>query len=326
MTATDTAIDNYMLHLELEPDSMKKPVRDLDPTELAEAFSWIISGDIVVLRGGDAARRALFRVDKTGNVSSALLRHDANGRPTHRLVSPLPKLSFATNRFNGIELLYVAGFSKDKAAITSKQIPQDVDPRNLIFLYKLTNMLVDRFSATAMLHIGMVFDPARSEDAHKQGRATDFAGILSPDGELTVEKHWTGQPVVMPSDFNGIKAGAVLPNWPKGFGDTRFRLDSSFALNLNASLDPPRARRLFQSVYDIAVEEITSGGSTSTIGRDSKAIVHPDHPTSSEGKNGREAHHDHMHMQIGPTGDENGPAVHPLTIDMRASPEYLRWT
>jgi hypothetical protein len=87
---------------------------------------------------------------------------------------------------------------------------------------------------------------------------------------------------------------------PVGTGATHFRLDDAPGRELE--------RDFFRAVCEFIAgqwQDLSSSpdaaAAPSAIGAHS-FIMHPDHPTSKPGtKNGREAHQNHIHMQIGVT-------------------------
>jgi hypothetical protein len=117
----------------------------------------------------------------------------------------------------------------------------------------------------------------------------------------------------MPVDWTSpagkrIPRGEKLPDWPAHFKQTTFRLDPSNP-HLDPMLNPDLARQVFYSAYQHAITEGTDNrsGVMSEIGASSSFVFHPDHPTSNpdpKAKGGREAHWQHLHMQVGPTGPE----------------------
>jgi hypothetical protein len=100
-----------------------------------------------------------------------------------------------------------------------------------------------------------------------------------------------------------LSSGSRLSGSPSG-GVAPDRLDDPDA--------DPFARDFFQQVYDFITSEWQdrtdqpdeADGPTS-IGERS-FIMHPDHPATAPGTpHGREAHRNHVHMQIGVTGTES---------------------
>jgi hypothetical protein len=182
--------------------------------------------------------------------------------------------------------------------------PDRLDPRNALALVRLCQWLKEQFNVVELYHLGISggdvgVDGHPRTDCHGQGRAVDFMGVkaVADDGEewtLTVKDAW------------GTVSTAATPggDWPLGTGsDTFYRLDDEDA--------DPFVRDFWSSVYEFIASEWqdrTDGpdglDTPTTIGERS-FIMHPDHPATSPGTaHGREAHKNHIHMQIGPTGTE----------------------
>jgi hypothetical protein len=113
----------------------------------------------------------------------------------------------------------------------------------------------------------------------------------------------------MPVDWKDPKTGKVLARgtklagWPTGFELTNHRLDPVTNPYLDPDLTPDLAGPLFEDVYDLAAQECMDTRDKAMpptmIGHLSRLILHPDHHHSDPtGKSGREAHHNHMHIQV----------------------------
>ncbi len=180
----------------------------------------------------------------------------------------------------------------------SPAAPDFLDPRNALALVRFCQFLSDEFGATDMFHLGISGDASRQRiDCHGQGRAVDFAGAARRVGDgddfsLTVLTDW------------GSANTPLTPggDWPPGTGsNTSYRLDGQGTF----------AESFFRNVYDfIAGEwqdrsENADGADTSTSIGEVSFVMHPDHPATAPGTpHGREAHKNHIHMQIGKTGTE----------------------
>lgn len=173
--------------------------------------------------------------------------------------------------------------------------PDALDARNALALVRLCQWLRDNYGVHTLYHLGISGDSTGARtDCHGQGRAIDFVGVAGRvqdiDYGLTVLDNWA---VDTPATPGG--------DWPPGTGsNTHYRLDEP-------GQDPFTAQ-FFRDTYDFITGEWQdhSSGPTdvggSVIGEGS-FVMHPDHPSTSPGTpHGREAHKNHLHMQIGVTG------------------------
>jgi hypothetical protein len=180
--------------------------------------------------------------------------------------------------------------------------PDRMDPRNALALVRFCEWLSANHGVTELYHLGIVTEVDQHgnprTDCHGQGRAVDFVGvkIAFEDGTeivRTVLDDW------------GTVSTALTPGgtWPDGTGrDTSFRLDA-------ADAPDPGARDFFRSAYEFIAtqwqdrtDDPDPEDTPSAIGERS-FIMHPDHPATAPGTpHGREAHRNHIHMQIGVTG------------------------
>jgi hypothetical protein len=173
--------------------------------------------------------------------------------------------------------------------------PDALDARNALALVRFCQWLRDNFGVHTLYHLGISGDSTGARtDCHGQGRAIDFVGVAGnfQDVEygLTVLDNWS-------VDTPATPGGA----WPDGTGsNTHYRLDEP-------DQDPFTAQ-FFRDAYDFITGEWQDHGSGpddvggSAIGEGS-FVMNPDHPTSAPGTpHGREAHQNHLHMQIGVTG------------------------
>lgn len=194
---------------------------------------------------------------------------------------------------------------------TSPAAPDRLDPRNALALVRFCQFLVDSFGATDLFHLGISGGGVNQDgtpriDCHGQGRAVDFAGVTMPVNgtptKITVLNHW-----------GNVGTGATPGgNWPAGTGsDTHFRLDEADASPLGNPDGDAVVADFFRRVYDFIAQEWQDRSdnpdpaeASTSIGERS-FIMHPDHPATAPGTpHGREAHKDHLHMQIGKTGTE----------------------
>ncbi|MEU8580238.1 peptidoglycan-binding domain-containing protein [Streptomyces abikoensis] len=175
-----------------------------------------------------------------------------------------------------------------------------LDIRHVVGLVRLALHLSSTWGVTEVHHAG-IGDPSRN-DCHGNGRAIDFVGVvgsrLGAPFHLTVFNDWKNHSVPDLDD----PAKPRRPDWPPVTRRLEFRLLSLPGVD-------PLARDFFADLYAWVAgeyQDMTDGprqiDPPSAIGKASR-IMTPDHPTSAPGeRNGREAHHSHMHWQVGPTG------------------------
>jgi hypothetical protein len=197
----------------------------------------------------------------------------------------------------GVVVRYLPSGSKNVGTPASANAPDRLDPRNALALVRLCSWLHDSYGCTELYHLGVDGDGSgQRTDCHGQGRAIDWVGakgVLDGTGyTLTVSDDWGT--VDTPATPGGV--------WqPVGTNATHFRLDDAPGHEF--------ARDFFRALYSFVTgqwQDSSSGpdpaGPAGEIGRRS-FVMNPDHPTSKPGtKNGREAHQNHLHMQIGVTG------------------------
>jgi len=177
----------------------------------------------------------------------------------------------------------------------SAAAPDALDARNALALVRFCSWLRDTWGVHTLYHLGISGDATGARtDCHGQGRAVDFVGVAGAiegsEYALTVLDNWS---VDTPSTPGGA--------WPDGTGgNVHYRLDDEGS-------DPGTAQ-FFRDAYAFIVGEWQDLGSGpddvggSSIGG-SSFVMNPDHPTSAPGTpHGREAHNNHLHMQIGVTG------------------------
>ncbi len=280
-------------------DLINTPARDLTRAQAIQIIIWLLAWGKFTLRNRDE----LFVVKSDGTIIVA---------------GTDKKIHVANATIEGVQFRYLTYIDKKGFKKTTVQNMANQDPRMIVFDWKLARMLSLNFNANVIYHIGFIFEASRN-DCHGQGRALDFAGAAGPDFDLTVAGDWSGQPVTLQNDYRDPKTGTTLargtklPDWPPApFRDVYFRLDSSINPNLDAAKQYDQAFDLFGQVYDLAADECTdtsdASKSPTRIGPDSSFILHPDYPVSVPGTpHGREAHWQHMHMQVGPTGTETSP-------------------
>lgn len=181
--------------------------------------------------------------------------------------------------------------------------PDRLDARNALAFVRFCQWLKASYGVHTLYHLGVSGGGVTSSgkprvDCHGQGRAVDFVGVAGDfpsEGEqipftLTVTDNWS---VDTPATPGG--------SWPEGTGaNVHYRLTEPEA--------DPFAAQFFQDVYAFVAAEWQDqspgpddpGGTTIET---ASFIMNPDHPHSAPGTpNGREAHANHMHWQIGVTG------------------------
>ena len=247
---------------------------------------------------------------------------DAGCKLAHPLVGERVGIS---SQVHGVDYLHIdnAIMPQSKAAITTSAQPLLLlDVRNAVALWRLARLLHSNYSATGIFHIGISgADPSSRNDCHGQGRAVDFGGVIgadptSGDYKMLVFHDWGVMQVL---DLNDPEPDLALKrrlpqgqNWPPGDRTLMYRLNPL----------PPGgsdlARRMFQDVYNFAVAQYNDKTATATQTEDASVIggggrvMNPDHHDSNPGgSSGREAHINHIHMQIGSTGSVPAPSIEP---------------
>ena len=196
----------------------------------------------------------------------------------------------------GVVVRYLESGRRTDLTPSKGNAPDRLDPRHALALVRLCRWLATTWGATELYNLGAGGSPDR-HDCHGQGRAIDVVGVRgSFDGQdytLTVADDWGL--VDTPSTPGGT--------WqPLGTNQTHFRL---------LDVDHPFERDFFQALYDVAAGQWQDrssrpdpAGTPTAIGQRS-FIMNPDHHSSAPGQsNGREAHANHLHVQIGVTGSE----------------------
>jgi peptidoglycan hydrolase-like protein with peptidoglycan-binding domain len=256
------------------------PVRDLSkPAAVVEANSHAAMGHISLTPAPGIAP------------DGSLLLQDARGK--FAISSTVAGVEFKATQFGDRRLPSYAPVSAGLALL---------DIRHVVGLVRLALHLRSTFGVTEVHHCGISGDTVRT-DCHGNGRAVDFVGAVgvAPGGpfHLTVFNDWKMHSVPNLDD----RAKPRRPDWPPVTRQLEYRL-----------LDPAAdgfARAFFADLYAFVAgewQDRTDGPRQvdlpSAIGQGSR-IMTPDHPESSPGtKNGREAHHSHVHWQVGPTGTQ----------------------
>jgi hypothetical protein len=202
----------------------------------------------------------------------------------------------------GVVIRYLASGTAQSGQPSGGAAPDRLDPRNALALVRLCQWLSESFSVFELYHLGISGGGVDAQgnprrDCHGQGRAVDFVGVkytAEDDSEVTITVN----------DDWGTVSTAVTPggDWPPGTGsDVSYRLDDPDA--------DPVVSGFFRDLYQFIAsewqdrsDEPDPAGDETTIGERS-FIMHPDHPATAPGTpHGREAHRNHIHMQIGVTG------------------------
>jgi hypothetical protein len=218
---------------------------------------------------------------------------------------PDPKAQFTIpTTIAGVTFKYSGVGDRTQPTYQPKLKPMTgLDIRHVVGIVRMALHLSSKWGVTEFHHVGMGNEAGRT-DCHGQGRATDFLGVKGhrngADFHLTVFNDW--KLFNVPNLRNPTKPR--LPDWPPVSGPIEYRLAT------HPTVDP-FVRDFFADVYAWAQGEYqdrTEGPRQveppSAIGQGSR-IMTPDHPTSKPNtKNGREAHHSHMHWQVGPTGTQ----------------------
>jgi hypothetical protein len=240
---------------------------------------------------------------------------DANCKLTSPLVGQrvnmMPKVG-------DVDYLYVGVIpeTNDQVASRGQSLNlEQLDVRNGVGLYRLGQLLHDNYFASTIYHSGISGGGGRT-DCHGQGRAIDFDGAAGNKGTVTVYNDWGKMQVF---DMNDPETDPNLKRrlakgqpWPYVSETLMYRLDPV----------PPGgrdlARRVFQDVYNWAVTQYSDKTANSPqttpasrIGEGGRVMNADHHDSDKDGKNGREAHDGHMHMQIGETGTEPDPTIEP---------------
>jgi hypothetical protein len=241
----------------------------------------------------DTPARALT-VDQAREVLAAL---EAAGALTLKAASAPHWVSLADPVMHGVTFSYWQGGAPVASAL------RNLDPRNAVALARLAAWASSAYGVHTIVHIGVNGDDTGGRvDCHGQGRAIDIAGVFGPGaaGSLLVRRDWGERSVPNEADPSGPRPA----QWPTGSRALTYRL-------ADAPDADPAAVGFFRDLYAVVAGQWQDGGDTPTgpaptseIGTRS-FVMHPDHPSSSPtGKGGREAHIDHLHVQIGKTGTQ----------------------
>jgi len=164
--------------------------------------------------------------------------------------------------------------------------------RMLMVVYRLSSLIEQEYGTPAKVFHKGFKGAGGEENRHNRGLALDFAGAETPKGKWDVLDDW-GKETVLNS------MGGVNGKWPASTTTTRYRL------NINNPYDT--ACDFFVAIYNFAIEQCRDGSTTKQSMGAAGApwepastgfVIHPDHGTPGR-PDGRDAHQDHIHMDVG---------------------------
>jgi hypothetical protein len=314
------AIRQFISGCQLPPNAQTLRVRDLTWTQARDIVLAMVNLNYFQF---DDSVFSQFHVkrDHDGNIEVTPPSEPAANTGTAN--DSKGRFSIKPGIIRGVQFTYIDKFTTEhdiKKTVTHGSL-RLLDPRFLVLLAWLCEMLRNTWGVKTLYHLGFLGDTAHSQNnCHHWGRAFDFAGVGGEVGwgkyDITILKHWGKQPVTMPKDWGPLDhktkkpkfhKGQVLPQWPDHFEDTTYRLDPPsdpiefIAWVASRPANVAFASQVFRSVYNLAAEEAkdvdNKNAPPTAIGKDSRYIIHPDHHSTKL----RKAHIDHIHMQVGPT-------------------------
>lgn len=191
-----------------------------------------------------------------------------------------------------------------------------IQPRNAVGFYRLAKFLGrdSEWGVTTILHIS-VLSPGR----HSRGHCLDFSGVIGkvkagPFTGNTLDLHvqidWGAKPTPAVDNQGNVVSGKPPQfDYPRGqnFPKLPYRLAKVTGAD-------PMARDFFQQLYRWLSQEypVSSSQRPGTFGPPSSPppahpgaikglTIHPDYPdvnTPPDGKDGREAHNNHIHVEM----------------------------
>ena len=252
------------------PAALTTPVRDLTRVQARDIVIWL-------------HKEGKIRLQQAP-------RFDASCRVTSPTPSGRVKLDITVD---GVRYLYLSG----RRTVAQPRI-DNLDVRGAVLVARLAAQLKQDFGATEIHHMGIGHgNAAHPLDCHNTGRAMDFGGAAGEKDGVPWRAHvvtdWSAKPV--DAALRGTRA-----NLYRAGAHPTYRLRSAGGV----------VPAVFESVYRFATQNAQDttdrrgrNGTPTTIGASSKFIIHPDHPDTRL----RSQHQDHIHFNIGPTGEERSP-------------------
>ena len=177
----------------------------------------------------------------------------------------------------------------------------NLDVRLVVGLHRLATMLRSTWGVAEIHHLGIGQGRGKSNDCHNTGRAMDLAGASGVYGgspySVDVLADWGRQPVTMPDGLECLSLAGGLPghHLPAGRVNQHHR---PRAVPGRVRVRGPGVRRH----QPTAVRQRVPDGD-----RLVQPVHHPPRLPERGATWARPAHQNHMHFQIGPTGQEMSP-------------------
>jgi hypothetical protein len=267
--------------------SLDYPARQLTVSQALQVVDYLISqGDAGLQLASNAVDQANVTKMQTGNGETKKVVKAYRIKP---------------DIINGIQFKYLVSPTNAKVV----GFLDNVDPRMIVFLYKMTTWLRDTWgpdnycTVTEVHHIGIGHgNPAHLFDCHNTGRALDLGGIsgTTSDGStftLSIVNDWGKKPPVVidgKTCFRLSESDGLIYSFARGFYEFCMQHCQDISKGSDELLSA-------DEVYERTLEQ----------GRETvkSFICHPDHPDP----NLRKSHYNHFHVQVGTTGYEAAPAL-----------------